>query len=196
MRRAWVVVAAAVVLAGGATASELVGVPGSGTQYASTFETSVGGKPVKLALTGTAMRTKLIVNVYALGSYVQQGAAVKSAEQLADADVAKRLHLIMERSVDGKDLAEAFRSALRASHPEPEFNEEVTSLVQYMRATTAKKGENIYLTHVPGIGLQINVGGKADFLIRNVAFSKAVWGIYLGKKNIGEAIKKGLTSRL
>lgn len=196
MRRAWMLAAAAVVLAGGATAAELVGVPGSGTKYAAEFETSVGGKPVKFALTGTAMRTKLIVNVYALGSYVQHGSAVKTAEALADADLAKRLHLIMERTVDGKDMAEAFRSAIRASHPEPEFNEEVTSLVQYMRSTTAKKGDNIYLTHVPGIGLQINVGGKADFLIKNVTFSKAVWEIYLGKKNISEAIKKGLTSRL
>jgi hypothetical protein len=65
-----------------------------------------------------------------------------------------------------------------------------------MRATTARKGEHIYLTHVPGIGLQVSAAGKADFLIKTPAFSKAVWDIYLGKKNLGEAIKKGLTSRL
>jgi hypothetical protein len=188
--------AAALVLAGGAFAAELVGVPGSGTRYPAEFETSVGGKPVKLTLTGTAVRTKLIVNVYALASYVQPGTGIKSGEALADADVAKRLHLIMERTVDGKDMGEALRVAIRASHPEPEFNEEMTSLVQYMRSSTARKGDHIYLTHVPGIGLQINVAGKADFLIKNVAFSKAVWEIYLGKKNIGDAIKKGLTSRL
>lgn len=196
MRRTWMVAAAALILAGGAFAAELVGVPGSGTQYPALFETSVGGKPVKLSLTGTAMRSKLIVNVYAVGSYVQQGVPARTGEELAAADVAKRLHLVMERTVDGKDMAEAFRAAVRASHPEPEFNEEVTGLVQYMRSSTARKGDHIYLTHVPGIGLQINVAGKADFLIRNVAFSKAVWEIYLGKRNVGEAIKKGLTSRL
>ena len=51
--------------------------------YPSTTEVSVGSKTVKLALTGTAMRTKLIVNVYAIGSYVQEGVKVRTAEDLA-----------------------------------------------------------------------------------------------------------------
>jgi hypothetical protein len=196
MRRTWLAAAAVVVLAGGVLATDVVGVPGGSALYPVDFETSVGGKAVKLSLTGTAMRTKLIVNVYSVGSYVVKGSPVKTAEALAAADVPKRLHLVMERAIDGKDLAEAFRSAIRLNHPEPAFNDEVTSLTQYMRSSTARKGDHIYLTHVPGIGLQINVSGKADFLIKNVAFSKAVWEIYLGKKNLGETIKKGLTSRL
>jgi hypothetical protein len=196
MRRSWVLAAAGLVAAGGVLAVEMVGVPGSATQYPAEVEAQVGGKAVKLALTGTAMRTKLVVNVYALGSYVQKGARVHSAEELAAADCPKRLHLVMERTVDGKDMAEAFRSAVRLNYPEPAFGDEINQLVQFMRATTARKGEHIYLTHVPGIGLQVSAAGKADFLIKTPAFSKAVWDIYLGKKNLGEAIKKGLTSRL
>ncbi len=187
---------AVVILTAGAVLAQQVGVPGSNVKYHPEIEVNIGGKTTRLVLTGTALRTKLVVNVYAIGSYVEKGSSVYNAESLAAADVAKRLHLVMERTLDGRDMAEALRSAIRANYGEPQFNEEINSLVQYMNSTSVRKGDHIFLTHVPGIGLQINAAGKADFLIKNVAFSKAVWEIYLGKKNIGESIKKGLTSRL
>jgi hypothetical protein len=177
-------------------AAEMVGVPGSSTKYPSEIESSVGGKNVKMVLTGAALRTKFIVNVYTIASYVQQDATVRTAEALATADCAKRLHLVMERTVDGKDMAEAFRAAIRMNHPEPEFNEEVNTLVQFMRSTSARKDDHICLTHVPGIGLHCSMAGRAEFLIKSVRFAQAVWEIYLGKNNLGESIKKSLVSRL
>jgi hypothetical protein len=177
-------------------AADLVDVPGCGVKYPSEIEAPVAGKTVKMTLTGTALRTKLLFNVYAIGSYVQSGASVHSAEELASADCPKRLHLVMERTVDGKDMAEAFRAAVRLNHSEPEFNDEINTLMQFMRSTTVRKGDHIHLTHVPGIGLHCSMSGKADFLIKNVAFAHAVWEMYLGKNNLSEAIKKGLVSRL
>lgn len=195
MRTAYVL-AALTMGAGLAAAGEVVGVPGSVVQYPTQVEASVGGKGVRMRLTGTAMRSKLILNVYAVGSYVEEGVAVRGAEGLVACDCVKRLHLVMERTVDGPSLAEAFRSAVRMNHPAPEFNAEVDALVGYMRTTSARKGEHIVLTHVPGVGLHIAVSGKADFLIKNVRFAQAVWEIYLGKNNLGAHIKKGLTARL
>lgn len=183
-------------LAGLTAASELVGVSGSSVQYASRVETRVGDKAAKMRLTGTAMRTKLILNVYAIGSYVEEGFTVRSAEELAGANCVKRLHLVMERTVDGPTLAESFRSAVRMNYAAPTFATEIASLVDYMKTTSARKGEHIVLTHVPGVGLHIAVSGKADFYIRNERFSQAVWEIYLGKNNLGSHIKKGLTDRL
>jgi hypothetical protein len=186
----------AVVAAGSAWAVGFVGVPGSSAQYPTEITVDHGGKQVKMNLTGTAMRTKIILNVYAIGSYLQDGVKVKSAEGLAAADCLKRLHLVVERNIDGPALAEAFRSAIRLNHPEPEFKDEVGALVQFMRSTSVRKGEEILLTHVPGVGVHCSVAGKADFLVRNVAFARAMWEIYVGKNNLGDAIKKGLTSRL
>jgi hypothetical protein len=190
--------AVALVVLGGAAAGAagLAGVPGSAVQYPTAVEANVAGRPVKLVLTGTALRQKLFVNVYAVGSYVQAGVAVRSAEGLAAADCAKRLHLVMERTVEGKDMAEAFRAAVRLNYAEPAFADEVTKLMQFLRNATARKGDQIFLTHVPGVGLHCSLAGKAEFLIKDVAFSRAVWDIYLGKNNLGEAIKKGLVSRL
>jgi len=177
-------------------AAEMVGVPGSSTSFPGTTEVSVEGKTVKLTLTGTAIRTKFIVNVYAIGSYVQEGTKMRTAEDLATVDCPKRLHLVMERTVDGKEMAEAFSSAVRMNYSEPAFKDEIQVLTQYLRTTTVQKGEQIFLTHVPGVGLNFTLAGKTDVTIKSPHFSQAVWEIYLGKRNLGENIKRGLTSRL
>jgi hypothetical protein len=192
---------AAVALISLATASavlavDYVDVPGSrDVKYPSEVSGNLGGKPVTMVLTGTAMRTKYVLNVYAIASYVQQGVKVSSAEDVASADCYKRLHLVMERKVEGKDMAEAFRAAIRANYPQG-FDDEVTMLSNLMTAHVAAKGDHIGLTHLPGVGLHVAMPGKADFTIKNPKFSRAVWDIYLGKNNVGEHVKKGLTSRL
>jgi len=191
-----IVSAALLLCATAASATELVGVRGSSTQFTTTMGITVGDKPVKLVLTGVALREKFFLNVYALGSYVIEGAAVHTAEELAAVDQPKQLHLVMERDVDSKDFAEACAVAIRQNYPVPEFSEEVDRLTEKMREFDLKKGDNIYLTHLPGVGLRCNVVNKGDFTIDNPAFSHAVWDIYLGKNNVGEGIKKGLISRL
>jgi hypothetical protein len=194
--RGVMVVAVAALAAGGASAAELVGVHGTSTRFTSTMEATVGDKPVRLLLTGAAVRQKVFVNVYAVASYVQEGVAVRTPERLAEVDCVKRLHLVMERAVDGKDMAAAFQAAIRANYPEPAFAAEVEQLTRMMQGDAAKKGDHIFLTHQPGVGLHCSMPGKADFTIRNPAFSRAVWDIYLGKNNLGEGIKKGLVSRV
>ena len=195
MRSRWLIVTVVAAALAGRLPAEPVGVPGSSTKYSDVVETTVNGKTVKLVLTGTAMRTKFLFNVYTIGSYVAQGASARTAEQLAAADCPKRLHLVMERAVDGKDMAEAFRAAIRLNHAEPALNDEVNSLVQFMRATSVKKDDHVVLTHVPGVGLECLVAGKTALLIKNVPLAHAVWEIYLGKNNLGDGIKKGLMSR-
>jgi hypothetical protein len=187
---------AALVALGAVASAQTVGVPRSGVQFPVKVTAGVAGKPVTLVLTGAALRQKLFVNVYAVGSYLQEGVKVRSAEELAAVEAPKRLHLVMERTVDGQDLAGAFRAAIRMNYPEPAFAREVDTLSQFLRSTALQKGDHIHLTHVPGVGLQCSLAGKADFLIKNPRFSRAVWDIYLGKKNLGEEIKKGLVSRL
>ena len=190
--------AAAVLALGGAAAgaAERVGVPGSSTTYPAYLEAAGGGKTIRFNLTGVALRKKLVFNVYTIGSYLVEGTAVRTAEDLAAADSLKSLHLVMERTVEGKDMASAFETAIRQNYPAPAFEAEVGQLVQLMNAHNAEKGDYIVLTHTPGVGLRCLMPGKVDFTIKNPQFSKAVWDVYLGRNNLGEAIKKGLVSRL
>jgi hypothetical protein len=192
------VLAAALILiaAVGGLAAELVGVRGSSTQFTTTMDWTLNDKPIKLVLTGTALREKYLLNVYALASYIQEGTNIKSAEELAAADAPKQLHLVMERTVSGKDMAEAFVTAIRANYPAPAFTDEVNLLVEKLRGDEARKGDHIYLTHLPGVGLEVKAAGRTEFLIKNAEFHRAVWDIYLGRNNLGDGIKKGLASRL
>lgn len=179
-----------------ALAGELVGVRGSNTRFTTTMGITIGDKPVQLVLTGAALRQKVFVNVYAISSYLMEGVTVRSAEELAVVDQPKQLHLVMERDVTGRDIAEAFRVAIRKNYPEPDFNDEVNHLAEKMRGVDFRKDDHIYLTHLPGVGLRCQVVNKGDFTIANPDFSRAVWEIYLGKNNLGDGIKKGLISRL
>ena len=196
MKRVCFLSAALFLWATGASATELVGVRGSNTQFTTTMGITVGGKPVQLVLTGVALREKFFFNVYAIGSYVLEGAGVRTAEDLAAVDKPKQLHLVMERDVSGTDIAEAFVVAIRQNYPTPAFTNEVDLLAAKLREIDLKKDDHIYLTHLPGTGLHCNVVNKGEFTIENGEFSRAVWDIYLGKNNVGEGIKKGLTSRL
>jgi hypothetical protein len=185
-------------LAGGLTlgATEVVGVRGSNTHFTTTMDITVGEKPVRLTLTGVALREKYFINIYAVASYVMGGASVHTAEELAALDQPKQLHLVLERDVAGNDMAEAFLIAIRQNYPAPAFAQEVDRLTVTLRELELKKSDHIYLTHLPGVGLRCNVMGKGDFTIENPQFSRAVWDIYFGKNNLGEGIKKGLVSRL
>ena len=195
-RKRWLLASMLLICAATVSAAELVGVPGSGTHFTTTMDVTIGDKPFHLILTGVAVRQKLFFNVYSIGSYVLEGAPVHSAEELAAVACPKQLHLVMERDVSGGDIAEAFLVAIRQNYPMPAYNEEVNHLVDKMREIDLKKADHIYLTHQPGIGLRCMVVGKGDFTIDNPDFSRAIWDIYLGKSNLGEGIKKGLTSRL
>jgi hypothetical protein len=179
-----------------ALSAELVGVRGSSTQFTTTMDWTVNDKPVKLVLTGAALREKYWLNVYALASYIEEGSGVRNAEELAAADKPKQLHLVMERSVSGADMAESFLTAIRANHPAGEFDDEVNLLLEKLRGDTARKGDHIYLTHMPGVGLEVKVAGRLEFVIRNTDFHRAIWDIYLGRNNLGDGIKRGLVSRL
>jgi hypothetical protein len=149
-----------------------------------------------MVLTGAALRKRLVFSVYTIGSYVEAGAPVRSADDLAAADCPKQLHLVMERDVDGQEMADAVQKAIRKGRGDNAFPEELKALNDTMKALTLKKGDQVRLTNVPKKGLECDIAGKKIVLIENGDFAKAVWEIYLGKKNIDDDIKKALVSRL
>jgi hypothetical protein len=155
----------------------------------------IGGEKVALELTGVGLREKAWFNVYAIASYVAKDASAKTATQLAQADVAKQLRLVMERDVDGEDMAEAFRDALRANHPKG-FDQELKAFEAYFDGKEAKEGKRIVFDHVPGKGLRFRVQGHDALEIEGVPFARAVWDIYFGKKPAVDELKKTLSARL
>lgn len=182
----------AVVAAGG----EEVGVSGSSTKYPVSINSKIADKDTPLVLTGTAQRKKAMFKVYTIGSYVEQGVAINSAAELAQKDCAKQLHLVMERGVSGKTMAEAFIEGIDLNYPDTNFAEQKKALLEFMTDHSLNTGDQVWLTHVPGVGFHCTLPGNKEVLIKDIPFSVAIWQIYLGDNNIGDAVKSGMTSRL
>jgi hypothetical protein len=102
----------------------------------------------------------------------------------------------MERDVSGRDMAEAIQTGIRLNHPADAFGSELTKMAKILGAIEIRKGDQVKLTALPRVGLRCEVIGKADVLLENPALARAIWDIYLGRQNLGESIKAGLTSRL
>jgi hypothetical protein len=165
-------------------------------RFAPVITAQVGGNPARLVLTGTALRTKYRLSVYTIGSYLQEGVKVRDAEELARSTAPKLLHLIFERNVDGGTIADSFRDSISMVNPTTPFTAELDRLDRYFRARSARRGDHVWLTSIPGTGLAVQVGGEPVIVIANVAFARAAWEVYLGPRNLGAAIQMGLTSRL
>jgi hypothetical protein len=171
--------------------------PGAGDpRFPTKIASRISGKPVNLVLTGSALRKKYGFSVYSVASYAQEGVRVGDAAGLARADIAKQLHLIFERAVDGQTIATSFRSSIGASHPAPAFSTELAKLERFFLGHDVRQGDHVWLTHVPGFGLGCNIVGQSGLVVQGVAFARAAWGTYLGPNNLGVALKEGLTSRL
>ena len=132
-----------------------------------------------------------------IGSYVDGRVKLRSAQELADVNAVKQLHLVMKRSLTGKQLADAFAEAVQMNYPSPTFDAELKMLTDQLNAIPkVDEGHQVRLTHLPGVGFYGDLGGNHRVLIKNPAFSRAVWEIYLGKKNVDDSIKTDLTARL
>jgi hypothetical protein len=161
-----------------------------------TIESKIGERKVQMVLTGSAVRTRSIFKVYEIKCYIEKGHGIRTAADMIRADAPKQLHLVMLRGIPGPEMADAFSNMLRLNHPAPAFAEEVKTVADILRSRTAKKGDEIWFTHVPRVGFEWRVPGGMVHLIRNVDFSRAVWENYFGKHNAGEHVKQGLLARL
>jgi len=169
---------------------------GGDTLFPKEIDAVIGGDKVKLVRTGTAVRKSAGFKVYNVASYLGHGVKLQTAEQLAVADHPKQLELVFVLTVAGDEMADAFRGILRQNYPEPMFAEEVKALTGLLQKAAVKRGDHVWITHIPKVGLQCRREGKEEVLIRNVEFSKAVWNNYFGENNCGEVVKRGLVSEL
>src|SRR4051812_48391406 len=178
-----------------ATAGETVGVDGSSARFPAAIEVQAAGQPVRLSLTGAALRKKAFIRLYTIASYLQDGVAAKTADQLAAADGVKVLVLVMELDVAGEDIADGIRAGVRLNHPADAFAPELARVGQILRAMRLDKGDRVTLIAAPGAGLRCQVAGKAEAVVGDPASARAVWAIYFARNNLSDAIKSALVSR-
>ncbi|MFO0957656.1 MAG: chalcone isomerase family protein [Isosphaeraceae bacterium] len=175
---------------------ESVAVKGSQARFPSRTTLARGKESVPLRLTGAALRTRLGFGVYAVGSYVQEGTALKEPSDIIRADCAKVLELAFERNVAGSTMYENLAANLRANHPAPEFQEELARLSKFLQAHPATKGSVLRLAYDPGAGLSLTAGDGSVLAYNGPEFARALWGIYFGPRPMDPAIRAALTERI
>lgn len=149
---------------------------------------TLGGTP--LVLNGMGLREKVFIDVYVAGLYLP--AKTKDANKAIGDDVAKRIEMVMMRSVDREKLADTMRESIEKAGS-AEARKHAGTLAGWMEDVA--EGDRITLDYVPGKGTTVVVKGKAKGTVAGVAFMRAVWGIYLGDDPPTEALKEGLLGR-
>ena len=186
-----------VVSSGSAFGAESARVTGTNVTYPVVSQVSSGKKSTDVKLTGAALRKKFFVQVYTIGSYVDSKAeTVTEPSKLIEADVAKQLHMVLLRSVSGKDISDQLVERVLANHPRDKFKEELKAMHEYFVKSDVKKGTSIKLTHVPTVGLRCEVSGGSVIEIQNVDFARAIWEIYFGENCVSEDIRSNLLTRI
>jgi len=119
MTRRQLLSAGAIGLASWAAGTAPVFASGTGDpRFPATIVAEVGGKPVRLSLTGTALRTKLRVRVYGVASYAPEGSRSR-APGPGGTGRPQATAPDLRADVDGATMAKAYRESIGRELPRP-----------------------------------------------------------------------------
>jgi hypothetical protein len=168
-----------------------------------TFPTSIlvtyDGKTVPLTLTGTTVRKKLIIKVYALAHYMQDPPTGKEkdlyAAVLTDGK-AKQLTMEFVREVGMDKIRNAYRDGFEENATKEEFNKIAPLVEQFVAyfATDVNENDRFIVRWLPGGVVEAQVQGTEKPAITNALFARVLWSIWFGEDSIVD--REELVSRL
>jgi hypothetical protein len=150
--------------------------------------------------TGSGVRKKLILKVYAAALYVDEKAPLgtKPLDSLAYDDFPRRLVLSFRRNVEGKRIREAMEEGFETvwkAKPGPELNARLDEFLHWFDGGI-RNGETIELTYLPGEGLYTVVAGTAYPAITRPDIARSVWQIWLGPEPVASDLRRDLVRLL
>lgn len=154
---------------------------------------NVGGTSVQL--NGAGMRYKFVVKVYAAGLYLQNKASTPEAAIAAPG--AKRVHVVMQRAIDARELGKLFTEGMRKNAPREEFGKAIPGTIAMGEIFATKKslepGESFFADYIPGQGTQVIINGKqVGDTIKEPEFYRALLSIWLGKDPADWQLKEAM----
>ncbi|MDH3197538.1 MAG: chalcone isomerase family protein [Candidatus Krumholzibacteria bacterium] len=184
-----VLVLAGALAAGLAVAQETVEEPSTKKRFPATVTLADGEETFSLPLTGTAVRKKFIVKVYAVAHHMAGGPFASEDEALVAAlagGTPRQLTLHFARGVGADKIQGAFREGFEknASVEEGELiRDAVEQFAGYFDGDVAED-EQYVLRWMPGGTVTTVVAGEEKPAIENEAFARVLWRIWLGEKAI------------
>ncbi len=200
------------------SAPETLREPESGTPFPVALTPPGTTTPHRLVGTGIRQRTIFRVNVYAFGLYVDPAGAraalaafagrrasvlrrdEKFHRRLLDFDFGMTLRLVMTRTVEGADVADAFDDALRPrmaragrrSADGAGKNAPLARLRSYLDVDEVERGTEIVFSCDPEGRLTTSVGRAQRPPIESRTLCRALLDVYLGQDPIERGGKRNI----
>jgi hypothetical protein len=151
-----------------------------------------------LRLNGTGIRTLFFFKVYAIGLYLPQKQTAAAAALAGTG--AKRVRIVMLRSVGAEKLADAFVEGIRNNNSAAELAPLESRIGELRTALLSQKeivkGATILLEWLPASGTRISFNGQAfGHDIGGEDFYRALLRIWLGDHPVDADLKAALLGR-
>lgn len=145
-------------------------------------------KEYQLQATGVATRKKLVIKVYSIAHYLQDGAPTgqdKIPEILQDS-LTKQLTIKWARDVPASKIQETFQESLKnstAGSSSGDLQSDINKFVSFF-SQDAKKGEEHTFRWIPGGNIEVVINNNPVGTITNVEFAKGLWNIWFGPHSV------------
>jgi hypothetical protein len=159
------------------------------------FPTAIDLAHERLLLNGWGIRYKAIFKVYAAALYLP--AKTASPDAVFRSSAPRRLHVVMLRDIDARELGKLFTKAMEENASHEEFAPLIPGTIQMGEIFAARRhlaaGEGFTIDWIPGRGTVISVEGKPQGEpIKEPQFFTVLMRIWLGDHPADAQLKDAL----
>jgi len=154
-----------------------------------TFADSATAHGSPVFLVGVGVRTKWMMNIYAMGVY--QATVKKAAGHIAAADEPKLLQLKVLRGIGGDKMKDAIDDGVEKNTSSADRDKLTADLGRLKAAFPADipKGLVIEFAYTPGRGTSLRLGGSEKLVVAGRPFMVAVWRIWVGSNPADKGLR-------
>jgi len=176
-------------LAGTASAQEMVTEPSTGKKFPTVQSFSAGGKEYTMQLTGVAVRKKVIFKVYGMAHHMENPAGGTRAGVIKDAltdGKAKQITMVFVRDVDASSIQNAYRNGFKENASKQELPQIQALIERFVGNFTSEVKENdvFILRWLPGGTIIPVIKGEEKEPITSQVFARVLWTIWFGDDSI------------
>lgn len=161
----------------------------SGTKFPQEVSFEHEGKEFHLQATGAATRKKLIVKVYSVAHYLQEGKKFHKSdilqEIMKDAN-AKQLTIKWLYGVSAEKVQNGYQDSFKKALGSEEYRSLENDINKYVSLFTqdVQKGDEHVLRWLPGGDIEVSINDQAAGTIVDKDFAKGLWSIWFGPHSV------------
>ena len=152
--------------------------------------TMISGTTCKLV--GVGIRKKIIINVYLGALYLEK--PTNNSTVVISSDQSKRVVMhFLYKEVSAVQLVEAWNEGFEknAGDSVNKLKSKINMFNGFFKES-AKKGEKIVITYIPGKGTEVSINAQVKGVIEGKDFMEALFSIWFGPNPPSKGLKKGM----